>query len=161
LQRDGVLFEPVSDGNLPIETLARYGGGPRLGSRGEKDAGLKLPTKKFFMEVWMKGIFFFTFFLTASLAMPGLVLAGDYKPDLEKGKQVYEQVCHTCHGPGIAGAPKFGDKESWKEHIAKGMDTLFGHAINGYEAMPAKGGDSSLSDEAVKDAVSYMVKNSQ
>src|SRR5579859_2558847 len=26
------------------------------------------------------------------------------------GKQLFEQVCSTCHGQGIAGAPKAGDK---------------------------------------------------
>jgi cytochrome c5 len=109
----------------------------------------------------MKGTIGTTFFLAVLLAMPGLVLAGGFTPDLAKGKQVYEQICHACHGPGIAGAPKFGDKQDWKEHIAKGMDTLYDHALHGFEAMPAKGGDSSLSDEEVKDAVAYMVKNSQ
>ena len=41
------------------------------------------------------------------------------------------------------------------------MDTLFDHAINGFKGMPAKGGNASLSDEAVEAAVEYMVKGSK
>lgn len=95
---------------------------------------------------------------TASLA----VAAG---PDLAKGQKVYNEVCVACHGMGIAGAPKVGDKAAWKEHIAKGVKTLNDHAIHGYTGkegvMPAKGGDTSLSDQDVVDAVAYMVKQSQ
>jgi len=39
------------------------------------------------------------------------------------------------------------------------------HAINGYQGangvMPAKGGNMSLSDDEVKNAVAYMVESSQ
>src|SRR5713101_1300135 len=29
------------------------------------------------------------------------------------GKKVYETTCITCHGAGVANAPKFGDKKAW------------------------------------------------
>src|SRR5713101_3917687 len=29
------------------------------------------------------------------------------------GKRVYETTCITCHGAGVANAPKFGDKKAW------------------------------------------------
>ena len=29
-------------------------------------------------------------------------------------------TCHVCHGAGIAGAPKFGDKAAWAPRIAEG-----------------------------------------
>jgi hypothetical protein len=29
------------------------------------------------------------------------------------GEAVYDQACVACHGAGIAGAPKFGDKAAW------------------------------------------------
>jgi cytochrome c5 len=81
------------------------------------------------------------------------------------GEQVYQSTCVACHGMGIAGAPKFGDKQSWAPHVAKGLDTLEKHAINGFNGpngmMPAKGGNASLSDEEVKAAVKYMVDNSK
>jgi cytochrome c5 len=77
------------------------------------------------------------------------------------GEAVYNQACVTCHGAGIAGAPKSGDPEHWNPRIAKGMDTLVNHAINGFQGesglMPAKGGFANLSDDEVKAAVEYMV----
>jgi len=77
------------------------------------------------------------------------------------GKGTYGSSCAACHATGAAGAPKLGDKGAWNKRIAQGMDTLFDHAINGFKGMPAKGGNASLSDEAVEAAVEYMVKNSK
>jgi cytochrome c5 len=75
-------------------------------------------------------------------------------------KSAYTASCFACHGTGAAGAPKFGDKGAWKNRIAQGMDTLFDHAIHGFKGMPPKGG-SSLSDDAVKAVVKYMVNGSK
>ncbi|WP_250460330.1 c-type cytochrome [Microbulbifer litoralis] len=77
------------------------------------------------------------------------------------GKQVYDSACHTCHAAGVAGAPKFGDAGAWGPRIAKGMDTLYTHAINGFNAMPAKGLCMDCSEDEVKAAVDYMTENSQ
>ena len=80
------------------------------------------------------------------------------------GQKDYQTACFACHGTGAAGAPKVGDKAEWKARIAQGNETLYTHAIKGYKGkkgfMPAKGG-SSLSDDAVKAAVDYMVKGSK
>lgn len=81
------------------------------------------------------------------------------------GKAVYEQACAACHGMGIAGAPKVGDKAAWTARNAQGMETLVSHAINGYQGndgvMPAKGGRTDLSDEAVSNAVAFMAESSR
>lgn len=77
------------------------------------------------------------------------------------GKGTYTASCAACHASGAAGSPKMGDKGAWKARIAQGESTLFDHAINGFKAMPAKGGNGSLSDDAVKAAVKYMVKGSK
>jgi cytochrome c5 len=81
------------------------------------------------------------------------------------GKSVYESACITCHGSGLAGAPRFGDKGAWGPRAAAGTATLYKHAIEGYQGsvgfMPAKGGRLDLSDDAVKAAVDYMVDNSR
>ena len=63
----------------------------------------------------------------------------------------------VCHGAGIAGAPKFGDKAAWAPRIKQGMDTLYKSALGGKNAMPAKGGNNALSDAEVKAGVDYMV----
>ena len=82
-------------------------------------------------------------------------------PASADGKGTYTSACFACHGTGAAGAPKLGDKGAWKARIAQGNDTLLDHAINGFKGMPAKGGNASLSDAAVKAAVKYMVDGSK
>lgn len=77
------------------------------------------------------------------------------------GKAVYEKVCTVCHGAGIAGAPKTGDKAAWGPRIAQGKDTLYKHAIEGIRAMPAKGGNAALADAEVKAAVDVMVSQAK
>ena len=81
------------------------------------------------------------------------------------GKGVYDKGCQACHNPGIEGAPKVGDQAAWIGRIDQGMDTLNDHAINGYQGadgvMPAKGGNMSLSDDDVKNAVAFMVESSR
>ena len=79
--------------------------------------------------------------------------AGDGPRD---GGAVYNAVCHTCHATGLLGSPKLGDAGAWGPRIAQGKETLYTHAINGYNAMPAKGG-ADIPDEEVQNAVDYMV----
>jgi cytochrome c5 len=79
----------------------------------------------------------------------------------KSGEQVYQATCNMCHGAGVAGAPKVGDKPAWTGRIAQGNATLHEHAIKGIRAMPAKGGNTSLSDADVKAAVDYMVARSK
>ena len=81
-------------------------------------------------------------------------------PAAVDAKSAYTASCFACHGTGAAGAPKLGDKAEWKKRIAQGMDTLNDHAINGFQGMPPRGG-SSLSDDAVKAVVKYMVDGSK
>jgi cytochrome c5 len=77
------------------------------------------------------------------------------------GEATYNKVCIVCHGQGIAGAPKTGDAAAWEARIAQGKDTLYKHAIEGYQGqagvMPAKGGAADLSDDDVKAAVDFML----
>ena len=88
--------------------------------------------------------------VTARSAGPA---AGDGPRD---GKAVYSAVCQTCHASGLLGSPMLGDAGAWGPRIAKGKETLYTHAINGFNAMPAKGG-ADIPDEEVQSAVDYMV----
>ena len=76
------------------------------------------------------------------------------------GKKVYEASCQACHGGAGPGVPHVGKKEDWAPRIKQGKDTLHKHAIEGFNAMPAKGGNGSLSDDEVKAAVDYMANQS-
>ncbi|KEF30203.1 Cytochrome c5 [Marinobacter nitratireducens] len=77
------------------------------------------------------------------------------------GSEVYDAVCMACHTTGAAGAPMKGDASAWAPRIDKGLETLFSHALNGFNAMPAKGGCADCPDEEIKAAVEYMVSESQ
>jgi cytochrome c5 len=86
---------------------------------------------------------------TATAAAPAAAAGGN-------GKALFDTTCVACHGAGVAGAPKFGDKAAWAPRIAQGLATLQDHALHGKGAMPPKGG-SSAPDADVKAAVEYMV----
>ncbi|MBS1189715.1 MAG: cytochrome c class [Rhodocyclaceae bacterium] len=77
------------------------------------------------------------------------------------GATVFNTVCGACHNTGAAGAPKAGDKAAWAPRIAQGTDALYKSALNGKNAMPPKGGASSLSDAEVKAAVDFLVGKSK
>jgi cytochrome c5 len=85
--------------------------------------------------------------------------AGKATVSADAGKKLYDSACVACHGAGVAGAPKFGDKAAWAPRIKQGAATLYEHATKGFQGkagvMPAKGG-SSASDDEVKAAVDYM-----
>ncbi|HEY9396838.1 MAG TPA: c-type cytochrome [Burkholderiales bacterium] len=78
----------------------------------------------------------------------------------DTGEGIYQQACAACHGHGVMGAPKLGDKADWQPRLAQGKDTLYKHAIGGFTGakgmMPPKGGNASLSDAQVHAAVDYM-----
>jgi cytochrome c5 len=78
------------------------------------------------------------------------------------GTAAYETACAACHGAGIAGAPKVGDKGAWGPRIAQGKETLYSHALHGFNGksgvMPAKGGRTDWPDDLVKQAVDHIVE---
>jgi cytochrome c5 len=73
------------------------------------------------------------------------------------GKSTYDSACAVCHAAAVAGAPKLGDKGAWGPRIAAGKPALYNAALKGKGAMPPKGGNTALSDDAVKAAVDYML----
>jgi len=81
------------------------------------------------------------------------------------GAEVVEGACSACHGQGIAGAPKVGDAAAWGPRIAQGNDTLYKHALEGFQGkagvMPPKGGRTDISDDLVRAAVDHMVEKSR
>ena len=97
----------------------------------------------------------------ASAPAPAAAPAAPAVPENVLGKSAYNKTCALCHGSGVAGAPKIGDKADWGPRIAQGADTLYKHAIEGFNgskgAMPARGGAPTMSDDDVKAAVDHMV----
>jgi cytochrome c5 len=78
----------------------------------------------------------------------------------KSGEEVTQSVCMMCHGSGMMGAPKIGDKAAWAPRIAQGYDALVQNAIKGIRMMPAKGGNPALSDAEVEAAVAHMANQS-
>jgi cytochrome c5 len=81
------------------------------------------------------------------------------------GRELYETACKACHGAGLAGAPKAGDRAAWGPRLAQGKATLYEHALKGYTGkagvMPAKGARTDLSDDLVKQGVDYLASLAQ
>lgn len=71
------------------------------------------------------------------------------------GETLFKTACINCHGSGVMGAPKFGDKAAWGPRLGAGIAGLTASAIKGKNAMPARGG-TSASDDEIKAAVTYM-----
>ena len=99
----------------------------------------------------------------SALKIEPVAAAGGAGPALAKptdGKSLFEAACTACHGAGIAGAPKAGDKAAWAPRIAQGKATLYKHALEGFTGkqgiMPAKGGRTDLGDDLIKEGVDYM-----
>lgn len=79
------------------------------------------------------------------------------------GKEVYEKTCIACHGADgkgvIPGAANFTDP---KGPISKPDNVLLDHITNGFQspgspmAMPARGGNPSLTDDDLKNALKYI-----
>ena len=107
--------------------------------------------KKFFILISMLGLPF---------VFPSAVVA-----DNTQGQGVYMNFCAPCHASGVAGAPKTGDKAAWQGRINKGEEAMASLAIKGFQGssgfMPAKGGNSALTDEEVTSATTYMVEQSK
>ncbi|QBQ56530.1 oxidase [Nitrosococcus wardiae] len=80
--------------------------------------------------------------------------------NVSRGRQVYNKTCSACHETGALGAPKIGDKIAWKTRVQKGLDVLVFHAVNGFKAMPPKGGNSALAQSDIRKGIIYMLNES-
>ncbi len=73
------------------------------------------------------------------------------------GEEIYNGACTTCHGIGLAGAPKFGDRVSWGERANKDLDKLVASVTNGLNGMPPMGLCMDCSEEELTGSVQYML----
>jgi len=90
----------------------------------------------------------------AAKAAPAPAVAFDGSLD---GEMIYTSVCAACHATGVAEAPKPGSAEM-ATRAEKGADALIKTAIEGLNAMPARGGRPDLSDEQIKAVVEFMLQ---
>ncbi|HMT91983.1 c-type cytochrome, partial [uncultured Thiothrix sp.] len=94
----------------------------------------------------------------ANLQPIGTVVTVDKSiaPVARTGEQVFNAVCTSCHTAGVLNAPKIDDKAAWEPRVAKGLQGLLASATNGLNQMPARGGDPTITDQELTDAIVYM-----
>ena len=76
------------------------------------------------------------------------------------GKQIVETQCFKCHGKGVGGAPKIGDRAAWAPRISQGIDNAVRSATRGHGGMPQRGGMANATDSEVRNAILYMFNRS-
>jgi cytochrome c5 len=91
--------------------------------------------------------------VTASL----LAVAAIDAPPPASGAQVVQQQCKLCHGPGIGGAPRIGDRAAWTKRLARGFEGLVLSAAAGRVGLPPRGGLGDLTDEQLRAAGANML----
>lgn len=80
------------------------------------------------------------------------------------GEEIYQAVCQACHASGVGNAPVTGDSAAWQPRLAKGLDTLYKHAVDGLSengVMPPMGMCMQCSAAEVKAAVDYMLEQNR
>ncbi|HXD40032.1 MAG TPA: c-type cytochrome [Ramlibacter sp.] len=85
----------------------------------------------------------------------GTVEIRDASRALKSGEEVFKAQCTTCHTPGVANAPKFGDASAWAPRIQTGFDTLVQSALKGKGAMPPQAG-GDFDETEIARGVAYM-----
>jgi len=74
------------------------------------------------------------------------------------GEKIYNSYCFACHATGAVGAPIKGDAQAWQPRLAQGNNILLKHAIEGLNAMPARGTCADCSDDEITTAVEFLIK---
>jgi mono/diheme cytochrome c family protein len=105
---------------------------------------------------------FATAALAATTALPG---------DPTKGQTLYtSSTCSTCHGPSLGGGigpalhpiKNLGDvKDPLDPQYLIATITAGKNGVGGFGQMPAKGGDSKLKDQDIKDLAAFIIKQNQ
>ncbi len=90
----------------------------------------------------------------------GFASIPDVRAAERSGKQVVEASCIACHGKGVNGAPRIGDRQAWAPLESRGLTALEQSALKGIRNMPAHGGNPGFTDVEVARAVTYMVNQS-
>jgi cytochrome c5 len=82
--------------------------------------------------------------------------ADSLRPGNTQLSERYERSCHTCHGRPGTGAPLTGFAPAWQAPLKKGLDQLQQHAMQGFNAMPAKGLCNDCSEQDIRALIQFM-----
>ena len=86
--------------------------------------------------------------------------AGGAAAGPRSGEEIVKSVCAACHVPGVANAPKIGDKAAWAPHIKTGLNGMLAVATKGIRGMPPRGGAADLTDYELARAIVHMANQS-
>lgn len=99
------------------------------------------------------------FALFASMALAAPEAPGTDKA-ARSGEQVVSYQCVLCHGPGMGGAPRIGDRRAWEKRLTAGEARLLRSVLEGRGAMPPNGGLADVSQQELQAAIDYMIRSS-
>lgn len=68
----------------------------------------------------------------------------------------YERSCMACHAVPASGAPLTGFAPQWERRVAQGMDQMLKHAVDGLNAMPARGQCNDCSPDDLRALTQFM-----
>ncbi|NHZ83916.1 cytochrome c5 family protein [Massilia sp. CCM 8695] len=68
----------------------------------------------------------------------------------------YERSCMACHAVAASGAPLTGFTPHWQRRLAQGMDQMVRHAVEGINAMPARGQCNDCSPDDLRALTRFM-----
>lgn len=74
------------------------------------------------------------------------------------GRQVFEQLCASCHVPGKDGAPLLGDRKAWGLRLKQGREELYANAYHGRRKTPAGRGERARISAEIQSSVDYMLR---
>ncbi len=90
----------------------------------------------------------------------------DTNTEAQSGNAIYKQTCVSCHGANGKGAiPGVPDFTSKNGPLSKTDSTLLQHTIKGFQspgssmAMPARGGNSKLTNTDLQNTLTYIRQN--
>lgn len=99
--------------------------------------------------------------LVLAFALPAIADCRDNGGDWQAGSRIFHNTCIACHGahghgiregvPDLTAGVMAYSSSSLAEHIERGFKTQ-GRSL----AMPPKGGNPDLTDEDIKNVLSYL-----
>lgn len=72
---------------------------------------------------------------------------------------LYGTFCSGCHDPGIAGAPKTGDKAAWENLLkTRDFEGMVTNTYKGIGLMPTRGACAECSEDEIRAVVRFMLE---
>jgi len=100
---------------------------------------------------------------TTCVLLSGQVLANEPNPEVAAGQAVYSQTCIACHGAnGKSAIPGVADLTKSDGALSKSDEALIKSITEGFKspgaalAMPAKGGNPSLTEADINAVLAYL-----